>query len=230
MNAWLDIIVFAAIAFFLALRLRSVLGERHDDGQQRPNPYTLQRPPATGSTDNSLPPVIDAARDNTADIPLPKPRSSAPPNSLQGRIDQIASADPNFGEKTFISGAKTAFEMIVKAFAAEDTPTLRPLLSDDVYDSFAGAIRARQAAKEKLETRVVRIKDAEIIDASLTINTAKVVVRFVSDQIQCTRDAAGNVVDGDTSQSREVRDVWTFTRNTRALDPNWHLAETRSEG
>lgn len=228
MNAWADIIFFAIIAVFLAIRLRSVLGERHDGEQQRPNPYTLQPPPA-----DSKPPLVDSATRNIpTDIPLPtpKPRSSAPPNSLQGRIDQIASADPNFGEKTFITGAKGAFEMIVKAFAAEDTPTLRPLLSDDVYDSFAGAIRARQAAREKLDTKVVRIKDAEIIDASLTINTAKVVVRFVSDQIQCTRDAAGNVVDGDASQSREVRDVWTFTRNTRALDPNWHLAETRSEG
>ncbi len=220
MSAWFDIIIFAAIAIFLALRLRGVLGERHGDEQKRPNPYALQTPPAEQTSQPVD--VIDAPV-------LSKPRSSSAPDSLQGRLDLIAQADANFNEKSFLNGAKGAFQIILNAFATEETPTLRPLLSDDVYDSFAAAIRARQAAKEKLETKVVRIKDAEIIEASLVINTARVTVRIVSDQIQCTKDASGTVVDGDATQSREVRDVWTFTRNMRALDPNWHLSETRSE-
>jgi len=227
-NAWFDIIIFAVIAFFLAMRLRSVLGERHGDEQQRPNPYVLQKPPVQqGSAPNDQ--SIEAIKDViVADVAAPAKASSAPAASLQGRLDQIAAADPNFGEKSFLNGAKGAFQMIVTAFAAGDTPTLRPLLSDDVYDSFAGAIRARQAAGEKLETKVVHIKEAEIIDAGMTINNARVTVRIVSEQIQVTRNAEGVVVDGNEVQVREVRDVWTFTRNTRALDPNWQLAETRS--
>lgn len=228
MNAWFDILVFAVIAFFLAMRLRSVLGERHGDEQQRPNPYALQKPPAQNAPGSD--PAIESIKDViVADVAAPAKASSAPAASLQGRLDQIAAADPNFSEKTFLTGAKGAFQMIVAAFAANDTPTLRPLLSDDVYDSFAGAIRARQAAGEKLETKIVRIKEAEIVDASLTINTARVTVRLVSEQVQATRNAEGVVVDGNEVQVREVRDVWTFTRNTRALDPNWQLAETRSE-
>lgn len=221
MSAWFDIIIFAAIAVFLVLRLRGVLGERHGDEQKRPNPYALQTPPANEQANQP----VDAI-----DAPVVvKPRSSTAPDSLQGRLDLITQADSNFSEKSFVNGAKSAFQMILNAFAAEDTPTLRPLLSDDVYDSFAAAIRARQAAKEKLETKVVRIKDAEIVEASLVINTARVTVRIVSEQIQCTRDASGAVVDGDATQPREVRDIWTFTRNVRALDPNWHLSETLSE-
>lgn len=225
MSAWFDIIIFAAIAVFLALRLRNVLGERHGDEKERPNPYALEKPSQSRDA------AVDAIKDViVADSPTPaKSRSSAAPDSLQGRLNLIAQNDPNFSEKNFLNGAKSAFGMIITAFANEDTPTLRPLLSDDVYDSFASAIRARQAAKEKLETKILRIKDAEIIDASLVINTARVTVRLVSEQTQCTRDVSGNVVEGDASQTREVRDVWTFTRNMRALDPNWHLSETRSE-
>lgn len=225
MSAWFDIVIFAAVAVFLALRLRSVLGERNNDEPPRPNPYSLpQQPPAAPDNAARLPAEV-------IDMPLPaKPRSSAPPDSLQGRLDQIAATDPNFSEKSFINGAKSAFQMIVAAFAAEDTPALRPLLSDDVYDSFAAAIRARQAAKEKLETKIVRISEAEIVEAGLAINNAKVTVRFVSEQIQCTRDASSNIVDGSATESRTVTDRWSFSRNLRALDPNWHLSETRSEG
>ena len=118
--------------------------------------------------------------------------------------------------------------MIVKAFAEEDTAALRPLLSDDVYDSFAGAIRQRQAAKEKLETRITRIRDVSLEDASLQINTAKVTVKIVSEQVQATKDAAGNVLSGDPAKPHEMVDIWTFSRNTRSLDPNWHLVATRT--
>lgn len=226
---WFDIIIFAAVAAFLAYRLRSVLGERHGDERQRPNPFEYdptqaQRP--TPPQPISVPPV-DV---EDADRPMmPTPSASHDSSTLAGRLAQIQAADPNFSEKSFVTGARGAFEMIVTAFAAEDTATLRPLLSDDVYDSFAAAIRARQAAKEKLETKVVRIKSAELLDASMTLNTARVTLLFISEQIQHTRDANGNVVEGDPLKSIEVSDRWTFSRNTRALDPNWQLAETRAE-
>lgn len=224
---WFDIIIFAAVAAFLAYRLHSVLGQQNDDEPRRGNPFSTDgaRPAAPQSPNSQLPPI---------DVPSPlspTPASSAALNldTLAGRLAQIHQADTNFSEKGFLAGARGAFEMIVTAFAAEDTAALRPLLSDDVYDSFAGAIRARQSAKEKLETRIVRIRSAELIDAGMTLNTARVTVRFDSEQIQVTRDANGAIVDGDAEKSVVVTDRWTFSRNTRSNDPNWHLSETRSE-
>jgi len=224
---WFDIIIFAAVAAFLAYRLHSVLGQQNDDEPRRGNPFSADgsRPPAPQTPASQLPPI---------DVPSPLsplPGSAAQPNleTLAGRLAQIHQADPAFSEKGFLAGARGAFEMIVSAFAAEDTAALRPLLSDDVYDSFAGAIRARQSAKEKLETRIVRIRSTDLIDASMTLNTARVTVRFESEQIQVTRDASGTIVDGSPDKSVVVTDRWTFSRNTRSNDPNWHLSETRSE-
>lgn len=219
---WFDVLIFAAVAAFLAYRLNQVLGQRHGDERQQENPFEIKpeaKPQIRTLEDDS--PLIDAP------APIaPKPKNA--PDSLAGRIEMIELASPAFNEKSFLSGARGAFEMIVGAFAAEDTTILRPLLSDDVYDGFSSAIRTRQAAKEKLSTRILRIKEVEITEASLVINTAKVTVRFVSEQIQFVRNAAGEIISGSESASHEVVDIWTFTRNLRATDPNWHLCETRT--
>jgi predicted lipid-binding transport protein (Tim44 family) len=224
---WFDILIFAAVAAFLAYRLRSVLGERHGEERERSNPFSLDPANSQNPQRPVAVPPVDVADSRPEAAPVGPMADSS---TLAGRLAQIQASDPNFSEKSFLGGARGAFEMIIGAFAREDTAALRPLLSDDVYDSFAAAIRARQAAKEKLDTKVVRIKSAELLDASMTLNTARVTVRFVSEQIQHTRDASGNVVEGDPLKSVEIIDRWTFSRNTRALDPNWQLAETRSEG
>lgn len=213
---FIEIVIFAMIAAFLVYRLRSVLGRRTGEERPRPNPFT---PPA-------------ARPDNVVPMP-PRAASDAPyapdePVSLAEALKQIHAADPNFDEKSFVQGARGAFQMIVEAFAAGDTAALRPLLSDDVYDNFVQAIRQRQAAGETLETRIDRVRDADVVEARLDGRDALVTVRFVSEQVNLVRNAAGEIIDGDPKQPVEVTDDWTFRRNTRARDPNWALVETRT--
>lgn len=217
---FIEIVIFAMIAAFLVYRLRSVLGRRNGEERQRPNPFTP--PPATGAArpDNV---VSMPGRDRTQAQPSPDE-----PMSLAASLAHIRSADPSFDEKQFLQGASMAFQMVVEAFAHGDTATLRPLLADDVYDSFSRAIRDRQKAGETLETRIERVRDADVIEARLDGRTAFVTVKFVSDQMNVTRDAQGTVVDGDPNEVIEVTDIWTFARNTRSNNPNWSLVETRT--
>ena len=81
---------------------------------------------------------------------------------------------------------------------------------------------------EALETTMIGVNEAEIIEAELQGRTAFVTVKFVSEQINVTRDAKGEVVDGDPNQVASITDIWTFARNTRSRDPNWTLVATRS--
>jgi len=145
---------------------------------------------------------------------------------LGAAFTQIRLADPAFDPQRFSEGAKAAFEMIVTAFAQGDTASLRPLLADDVYENFAAAIKGRQDAKQTLETTLIGIKSAEIIEARMEGRTAYVTVKFISEQVNVTRNAAGEVVDGDANRVAAVTDIWTFARNTRASDPNWALVQT----
>jgi predicted lipid-binding transport protein (Tim44 family) len=212
LNQYIDIILFAGVAIFLAWRLRSVLGRRTG----------TERPSAMGPMRDSAGPVV-MPRPGGKVIDLVPNRAQTP---LQAGLAQIQAADPGFRAEPFVEGARHAFEMIVKAFAAGDTATLRPLVSDDVYDSFTEVIRNRLAAKEAVDTKILRMQDPEILEARLEGRTAQLVVKFVSSQVSVTRDGAGKIVEGDPERQAEHVDVWTFGRNVRSSDPNWALVAT----
>jgi predicted lipid-binding transport protein (Tim44 family) len=215
-----DIILFAMVAAFLVLRLRSVLGRRTGHERRR-DPFA--RPPAAAP---------GAASDNVVSLP-DRGKSAAPaaepgPVPLATGLKQVHAADSSFDESGFVRGARAAFEIIVGAFAAGDTAMLRPLLSDDVYDSFNAAIGARQAQQETHETRLVAIDAVDLVEAGMDGRTAILTVKFISQQINVTRAADGSIVDGDPERVVEKTDFWTFARNTRSSDPNWQLVATRS--
>ena len=165
--------------------------------------------------------------------PMRAERREAPPpdqdeamGGLRAGLEQIRRADHEFSPRRFAQGAQAAFEMVVEAFAKGDTATLRPLLGDDVYDEFAAAIRDRMAEGHTQETTIVALDAAEIISAEMRASTARVTVKFVSQQINVVRDKEGDEVGGDPSLIERVTDIWTFARNTRSSDPNWALIET----
>ena len=210
-----DIVLFAAVAGFLVLRLRSVLGRRTGNERRRPDPFSAPKPlpvPPRG-------PVIDQ--------PVDEGKHPSAASGLTG-IAALKAADPSFDEPGFIAGARGAFEIIVKAFASGDTAALERLLSKEVFGAFAEAIHARQAAHETHETTLVAIKSVDLVEATIEGATGLVTVKIVSDQINVTRAADGKIVDGDAEQAVEKTDFWTFSRPLRAHDPNWTLVATQS--
>ena len=219
-----SIVFFAIVVLFLLFRLRSVLGRR--TGQERYRDPFAQRstPPPTSAPIPGAPPEGRGPIIEGAATPVSEP-ARAP---LAAGLARLKAADRNFDERGFLKGARGAFEIIVNAFAHGDTAALKPLLSSDVYRSFAEAIQQRQAAREAHETNLVTVKDCDLIEAGIEGNTAFVTVKFVSDQVNVTRAADGTVIDGDPDRVVEKTDFWTFSRDTRSRDPNWQLVATRS--
>lgn len=212
-----DIVLFAMIAAFLVLRLRSVLGRRTGNERRR-DPFM---------------PRTEAANDKVVTL-TPRPNGPAPAVATGGNDPQadgvahIRNADPSFDPQHFVQGARAAFEMIVNAFAKGDKAALRPLLSDEVFGHFTAAIDEREAARETLETRILQLKTADIVEAELNGRLAQVTVRLVSEQINVLRAHDGSIVDGDPQNPIEKTDFWTFTRDTTSSDPNWLLVATGS--
>ncbi len=222
---FLDIILFGAIAAFLILRLRSVLGRRsgHDQSPKH-DPFRDRR--KEDSPEDKVIQLPDRTSPGEAeDLAAAGVASGSP---VEQGLTQIKLADRSFDTKGFINGAKAAFEMIVSAFSQGDSKTLRPLLSNDVYDDFNGAIKAREERDETLESTLVGISEADIIEAELQGKTAFVTVKFITEQINVTRDAQGEAVDAESGGVSAVTDIWTFARNTRSRDPNWTLVATGS--
>jgi predicted lipid-binding transport protein (Tim44 family) len=227
-------IIFLALAVFIFLRLRSVLGQR--TGRERPpyDPYSARDAvrPATGNEKVvSLPPrnTEAAAKPVVEATPVERWKGVAEPGTAVATgLDAIATADSGFDAKHFLAGARQAYEMVVTAFAEGDQRALKNLLSREVYEGFEAAIREREGRGETVETRFVSIDKAEIVGAELRGRTAQVTVRFVSQLISVTRDRAGAVIEGAPDKVTEVTDVWTFARDVSSRDPNWQLVATEA--
>ena len=229
MDSGIGLIILAMVAVFLVARLYRALGRR--TGNER------RRDPFAGAANDdqrrdAVLPIPDRTRPARADDAVASamgtPPAGATAGPLQTGLAKIRSADPQFDPAIFIAGARKAFEWIIVAFASGDAASLRPLLNDEVFDNFNSAIKARQQAKETLQTTLVGITSADVIEADLQGRNAVVTVKIVSDQINVTRDAEGKTVEGDPSTVAAVTDIWTFARNTRSRDLNWTLIATRS--
>jgi predicted lipid-binding transport protein (Tim44 family) len=222
--AYLDILFFAMVAAFIALRLRGVLGRRTGQERRRPSPIgessAAQRADKAGAVPEGPPPTLDAQRQaGIADVTDP---------AIKKGLTEIRLADPTFDLKSFLGGAQAAFAMVVEAFAKGDKDALRPLLAPAVYTGFAAAIDQRSAAGQSKETDLVAIRAADIAAASLDGRRARVTVRFKSEQVNLLKDDKGRVIEGVPGQPEDVIDLWTFERDTRTSDPNWELTETRA--
>ena len=227
-------IIFLALAVFIFLRLRNVLGQR--TGSERPPYDRAARDIVHGTQDNNVVPMPGSVIDQaplapTADVVPPTDRwkgLTEPGTPLALGLDAIAAQDSSFDPQHFISGARSAYEMIVLAFANGDRRALKDLLSSEVYESFDAVIKDREKHEQKTETRFVSIDKAELVNAEARDRAAQLTVRFVSQMISVTRDKAAAIVDGNPEKVSDITDVWTFARDITSRDPNWKLVGTGS--
>jgi len=227
-------IIFLALAVFIFLRLRSVLGQR--TGRERPpyDPYSARdavRSPATDKVVTLPSQRVEPAARPAEPAPAPGERwkgIAETGSSVAAGLDAIVAQDAGFDAQHFITGARTAYEMIVTTFAEGDRRQLRSLLSREVFDGFDAAITERENRGESAETRFVSIDGATITAAELRGRTAQITVRFVSKLISATRDRSGTVIDGNAEKVTDVTDVWTFARDVSSRDPNWKVVATEA--
>lgn len=226
-NDLVILLVLAAVAGFLLLRLRSVLGERtgfEDPDAYKGAPKAASEPERTADEDVVVPMGRHAAADDDSDI-----FAYAEPDSDLGKgLKSIKEADPEFDVRDFVDGAKGAYEMLLTAFDNGDKETLKPFLAPDVFTAFSEAIDHRRAEGLSVDMRFVGIRTAEPVEARFehADSRAEVSIRFVAEVITATRNAQGDIVAGDPSAVERISDVWTFARVVTTGDPNWILTAT----
>ncbi len=230
---FLDILFLAMVAGFIFFRLRSVLGRRTGN-ERRPSDRTSDQADDRQGNDDKVISLPDRGNfgddDNDPQVEAEVEASLWAEDSPVGSgLTQIKLADHDFEPAVFADGAKAAYEMIVDAFAGGDRDSMRNLLSDQVYENFVGAIEDREDRGHTLETTIVAINGAEIVEAELKDKIAEVTVKFVSEMVSVSRDEDGEILPDQPRGSHEVTDIWTFARDTRNRDPNWQLIETHGE-
>jgi predicted lipid-binding transport protein (Tim44 family) len=212
----LQLLVLAAVAVFLIVKLRSVLGTR-EGFEKPPVPLEELRPRARQTFE-----VIEGGPDR--DITDHVPDGSASAKALAA----MKGAEPSFSVSTFLQGARGAYEMILMAFEKGELDRIRPFLDTDVADSFAEAIAAREANGLTVEATFVGLKEMVLQEATFdpATKTGEVTVRYVGETTQVVRDKAGTIVEGSPTEIKRQRDLWTFARRMGSDDPNWQLVAT----
>jgi predicted lipid-binding transport protein (Tim44 family) len=216
MNApLLQLLVLAAVAVFLILRLKSVLGTR--EGFEKP---VAQRVPADKPRRNFE--VIDGGPDH--DIIDHVEDGSRAAKALAA----MKRAEPSFGVADFLGGARGAYEMILMGFERGDLAPVKDFMSAEVYEAFAEVVETRAAKGLIVEADFVGLREMVIGDASFDEATriGEVTLRFTAEITSVVRDAAGDIVEGEVGKIKRIKDVWTFARTMGADDPNWELVAT----
>lgn len=225
-----DLIVYALVAAGLVVWLRSVLGTRHGEERERPNPFSgsEQQDQATEMPEHQE--HIASPEDQIIALAQKPRRNYGVDNKTaeNGLID-IVKADKTFDVDFFLEGSQDAFAMIVESFAQGDLETLKNLLNAEVYNAFAGAVSEREKRKETEITDIHAIRKAMVTAARLDGKMAYITVHFTAEETTVTRDENGETLSGDPDKIIEMQDIWTFGRDIKSKDPSWLLYETRGD-
>jgi predicted lipid-binding transport protein (Tim44 family) len=143
--------------------------------------------------------------------------------------DEPKQDESKFNEKTFITGAEAAYEIIINAFAQSDRKTLKPLLTKDLYKKFDDVIKERSVKKITSDMTFIGIKETKVLDVNVVGSVNKVKTKFVSEIVNCLKNDKGEVIEGNPEQIKLVTDVWVFQKDLKSSDPTWYLTELSSE-
>lgn len=215
----IQLLVLAGIAIFLILRLRSVLGTR--DGYEKP-PVPGTPPHERQSSPRPEFDVIEGGPDRDITDYVESETEAAK------ALAAMKGADGSFNVRDFLEGARGAYEMILMAYENGDLSDVRDFLSDDVTESFDAGIAHRVEQGLSIEANFVGVREVSLQDARFDAASkeGEVSVRFVGELTSVVKDASGEVVEGDPTEIKRQRDVWTFARTMGSDDPNWQLVAT----
>jgi predicted lipid-binding transport protein (Tim44 family) len=214
----IQIVILAAIALFLILRLRNVLGTR--EGFEKPR--EMNGPTVTGRRERPF----EVNEGGTADPDIADFVDQETPAGQA--LAAMKRVDPSFSVTEFSHGARAAYEMIVMAYENGDLELLRQYLTPEVYESFAAAIEARRAKGYTVDASFAGIREVRLTDARVNAasNEADVTRRLVGELTSVVRDPEGRIVEGAPNEIKQQTDVWTFTRDMSSENPNWLLSGT----
>ena len=215
--AIIEILVLAGIAIFLVLRLKNVLGTR--EGFEKP---PLQE--TSPSKNNRDFRVIDGGEDTDITDNIDKKSPSA------DALTRMKKVDNGFLVNEFLSGARSAYEMILMAFENGDLKEVKVFLDADVQDAFQQVINTRAEKKLKVVAEFYGIRELSLKSADFDEKTkiAELSVAFTGELSSVVKNEEGEIIEGDAKQVKRQKDTWTFSRDLSSTDPNWLLVATSS--
>ncbi len=196
MNNYSDIVLFALIALALVFKLVSILGQKDQNRSYTKFTDDNQNHSATVVIDKTLTPK-----------------------------DQLKLIDPSYDEESFLENAKSAFKIILEAYAQGSTRVLSDLLDIEMMKKFVNQVVSRENLKQQAEINVLKINSATIEDIKIINNDAKIKVNFIAETILNIMDQKQKIIFGHQNKIENLKTQWVFKKNLKASDPTWKLVD-----
>lgn len=192
----MQILILAVLAAALLYQLYSVLGRR------------VGRQPEESPLPNGLPATGDAD----------KRAADADVRASSSGLAALRARDPNFDAAHFLDGARSAYETIVRAFAAGDRATLQRLVAPNVLASFETVMVQREREDRTQAVEFTSTTRADLDNLEVAGDVARARVRFLAELRSRSKGPEGEAVD-----DQRTAELWTFERKLASKDPNWTL-------
>ena len=211
----IQLLVLAAIAVFLILRLKNVLGTR--EGFEKP-PLPIPQEKRGGPAFE----VIEGGPD--LDITDHFDEGTAQAWALA----EMKRIEPSFNVTDFLAGGRGAYEMIVMGYETGELDNIKPILSEEIYESFVDGVAAREDQGLTIEASFIGVREMSLENVTLDPDTkeAEMTLKFVAELTQAVRNAESEIVEGSLTDAKKQKDTWVFSRHMGSDDPNWFLVST----
>lgn len=204
----MDIIVLTLLVAFIVKRLYSVFGTNTKEDKMR---IIIK---------SNDPQIKEKVMQAFADI-----QNNG--NAIKPENQDITAKIPNFNKNSFLAGAKRVFELVLAAFNSGKLDGVRNLVSTKVFNALNAAVEKRIADNLSSEVDFIGFDSAEIKNVKFLKNSVKIVVDFVSQQVNILKDKDGNVIIGDENFVQKISDTWTFERPLNDVSNAWTLVSTK---
>ena len=220
-----QIIVLAAVAFFLFWRLKTVLGSRQGFENTKNDVNKVKNPTKSRKKSNENDNIIEL-EPNRIDEDI---ADYVEENSAQFKtLSEMKKIEDGWQVSQFVSGAKLAYEEILMAFENGDLEKIKKLSSNEVYSIFKEVIDERNKKGLTVEAVFDGVRDIRIKDVKLNKRTlnAEITMIFKCDLTYTIKDKNNKLIEGGPDKIKKQKDIWTFSRKMKSETPNWFLVKT----
>lgn len=143
-------------------------------------------------------------------------------------LAEMKRIEPSFSVTEFLSGARSAYEMIIMGYEKGELSDIQPFLAEDIYESFVDGVAAREDQGLTIESNFIGVRELKLENATLDPDTkeAELTIRFVAEMTSAVRNKDGEIVEGSVKDIKRQKDTWSFARTMGSDDPNWLLVST----
>jgi len=150
----------------------------------------------------------------------------------------VRQRDANFDMVRFLLGVRSDIPVVLKAYLTGNTAVLEKHCTKEMVERLTGQYKFMTQEGQVVDSTILDTGEIELVDVKVLEGQPLVIVRFSVQQINCSYDKFGNVVEGATDDVQRVYYLWALQQDDQGIvdetgkywPPRWQLRELLVQG